>query len=283
VVLHAGKVIRPAEVGVLATLGATHVRVPRRPRVAILSTGDELVPVGAPLAPGTIYDANAETLNALVEWYGAEPLTLGIARDDKDVVWESLRAGVARGADLILTSGGVSVGTHDVVKAVLAEHGAIDFWSVAMRPGRPLVLGRIESVPVVALPGNPVSVMVDFELFVRPALLRLAGHALTDRVELLATALEPMHAAPGRETFLRGVVCRAGERAGAGWEVRTTGGQGSGMLTSMARANALIHLGGDQTEVAAGDDVRVWILDAPFGVYPTFTGRTVPGNLEERR
>ena len=261
-VLRANMLLRPAEIGVLASLGAAHVLVRRRPRVAILSTGNELTPAGTPLRPGLIYDANAESLGALVEWYGGDALSLGIARDTAGAVLGHLRDAVRHGADLILTSGGVSVGNHDVVKAVLAEHGEIDFWSVAMRPGRPLVLGRLDDIPVLGLPGNPVSVMVAFELFVRPALLRLAGHTTLDKVELLATALEPLRGSPGRETYLRGVVSR-GEGPDGEWRVRSAGGQGSGMLTSMSRANALIRLAGDRPAASAGERVPVLMLDWP--------------------
>jgi molybdopterin molybdotransferase len=288
VILRAGTPIRPAEVGALASLGRTEVWVRRRPRVGILSTGDELTPPGEPLVVGHIRDANSHSLAAFVRHHGGVPLALGIARDDKETVRARLLDAVAQGADLLLTSGGVSLGDRDVVKEVLREEGEIAFWSIDIRPGRPLTFGTLRGVPILALPGNPVAVMVTFELFVRPALLRLAGHARWRKVELYATAQQAISNRSGRENFMRAVVeqrwptTEYAHRASAGregdgsvgahqiglprepeWTVRLTGEQGSGIITSMVKANALVRLLRGQTRIEAGERVRVVMLDWP--------------------
>ena len=275
VVLRAGAVVRPAEVGVLAALGRTEVWVPRRPRLAILSTGDEIVPVDQTPGPGQVRNANSWSLMALVQHFGGEPIDLGIVPDRPQDVRERLLDGVARGADVLLTTGGVSMGDYDVVKAVLQQDGEIAFWSIDLRPGKPLAFGRFGGVPILGLPGNPVSTMVTFELFVRPALLRLAGHSRLRKVFLDAVALQPISNRSGRENFMRGVVeppsgrrrppagprCpRPGEPP---WAVRLTGEQGSNIITSMARANALVRLPKSRTRVEAGERVEVWMLDWP--------------------
>lgn len=286
VVIRSGTVVRPAEVGVLASLGRTQAWVYRRPRVAVLSTGDEVVPVDQPLRPGQIRNANSWSLLALISHYGGSPIPLGIAPDRPEAVRAGLLAGVAAGADLLLTSGGVSMGDYDVVKGVLQEEGDIAFWSIDLRPGKPLAFGAVQGVPIIGLPGNPVSSMVTFELFARPAILRLAGHSRLRKVELLATALQPITNRSGRENYMRGVVSPAGKSrpsrpshlpditsADAGstapetgeteWVVRLTGEQGSGILTSMARANCLVRIPKDRTRVAAGERVPVLMLDWP--------------------
>jgi molybdopterin molybdotransferase len=281
VVLRAGTIVSPAVVGSLATLGRTRVWVRRRPRVAILSTGNELVPASCTDAtsdaPGTngrstgrnaslgaakIRDANGHSLAALVERYGGEVIELGIAGDDPGAVVERLDAARERGADLLLTSGGVSMGDHDPVKVVLCEHGVVDFWSIDIRPGRPLTFGAFRDTPIIALPGNPVAVMVTFELFVRPALLRLAGHTRWRKVVVQATALQAISNRSGRENFLRGVLeQRELENGTLEWAVRLTGEQGSGILTSMVKANGLVRLVRGQNRVEAGDRVPVFVLD----------------------
>ena len=271
IVVRAGSVVRPGEVAVLATFGKTAVWVHRRPRVAILSTGDELVAAGDAPGAGQIRDGNAPGLAALVRQYGGEPLPLGIARDEPDAVRRGLVKGVEQGADVLVTSGGVSMGDHDVVKHVLQGDGRVDFWSIDLRPGKPLAFGRFLGVPVIGLPGNPVSSLVTFELFVRPPLLRLAGHTRVQKVELLATALEPIKNGSGRENFMRGIVERrlsdAGGTDGKGgmqeteWTVRLTGQQASNFVTSMAQANALVRIGKTQTLVSPGEKVRVVMLD----------------------
>jgi molybdopterin molybdotransferase len=280
VVVRAGALVRAAEVGVLASLGRTRVWVYRRPRVAVLSTGDEVVPVDQRLGPGQIRNANSWALLALIRHYGGQPIDLGIAPDRPEAVRERLLAGIAQGADLLLTSGGVSMGDRDVVKSVLKEEGEVAFWSIDLRPGKPLAFGRLRGVPMLGLPGNPVSSMVTFELFARPALLRLAGQERWRKVELQAQALQPITNRSGRENFMRGVVARRDAPAGTpdrtpdetpdgttggapGWVVRLTGEQGSGILTSMARANALVRIPKTRTRVEAGEHVTVLMLDWP--------------------
>jgi molybdopterin molybdotransferase len=262
VVLRAGTVVRPAEVAGLAALGRAEVWVHRRPRVAILSTGDEVVPIDQPLGPGQVRNANSYGLAALVQRYGGEPVILGIARDRPADVRARLLEGLAAGADLILSSGGVSMGDYDVVKQVLQQEGEIVFWSIDLRPGKPLAFGQVRGVPIMGLPGNPVSVMVTFELFARPALLRLSGHRQLRKVELQATSLQPISNRSGRENFMRGIV-EPGPTGEVDWTVRLTGEQGSNIISSMLKANALVRLPKSQTHFPAGSRLRVLMLDWP--------------------
>lgn len=264
VVVRAGSVIRPGEVAVLATFGRPEVWVYRRPRVAILSTGDELVTAGQRPGLGQIRDGNAPGLAALCRQYGAVPIQLPIARDAPEAVRSGLLDGVRQGADLLITSGGVSMGDFDVVKHVLRAEGTIDFWSIDLRPGKPLAFGQVRGVPILGLPGNPVSSLVTFELFARPALLRLAGHRRLQKVELHAVALQPIKNSSGRENFMRGIVeRRVGEDGAPQWTVRLTGEQGSNFITSMAQANALVRVPKSQRVVSPGESVRVLMLDWP--------------------
>ncbi|MBI2494385.1 MAG: molybdopterin molybdotransferase MoeA [Candidatus Rokubacteria bacterium] len=252
IVIERGTPLRPQEVGLLASLGLCQVAVHRRPRVALLSTGDEVAEPGAPRRPGQIYDANRFTLRGSIEQCGGAVLDLGIVPDAR----EALRARLAeasRAADVVVTSGGVSVGVYDLVKEVLAELGAIEFWQVAMQPGRPLAFGRIGGAHFFGLPGNPVASMLAFMLFVRPALYKLAGRRRLFPDTYPATALEPMTKKAGRREFKRGVLSVNGGR----WEVRTTGPQGSGILSSMVAGNCLIVLEEDRGDVAPGETVLV--------------------------
>jgi molybdopterin molybdotransferase len=252
IVLEAGSVLRPSELGLITSLGIWQVEVHRRPRVALLSTGDEIAEPGAPRRPGQIYDANRFTLRGSIEQCGGEALDLGIVPDERDALTERLREAAAM-ADVVLTSGGVSVGVYDLVKAVLAELGTIDFWQVAMQPGRPLAFGRIGRATFFGLPGNPVASLLAFMLFVRPALYKLAGRRRLFPATWQARALERLGKKTGRREFKRGILAfRDG-----GWEVRTTGPQGSGILSSMVAGNCLIVLGEDRGDVAAGDMVDV--------------------------
>lgn len=256
-VLTTGRRLRGPDLAVCAALGYTHLEVHRRPRVAILSTGDELVDVGTQPEPGQIVDSNAMALAAAVVAAGGEPVRAGIARDTPADLRDKLRA--AAGCDVILTSAGASVGDHDHVRDVVAELGAIDFWRVAMRPGKPLAVGRVAGVPFFGLPGNPVSALVTFELFVRPALLALQGAAQPHRARSAARALERMDKPDGLETFLRGVLVAgaAGEIPG----VRLTGAQGSGLIRSMALADCLVALPAAGTGVERGTVVTIIPLD----------------------
>jgi molybdopterin molybdotransferase len=252
VVLRAGAVLRPQDLGLVASLGYADVQVHRRPRVALLSTGDEVVEPGQPRNPGQIYDANRFSLGGMIEAAGADPLDLGIVPDVRERLREKLLQ-AAQAANVVLTSGGVSVGDYDHVKGVLSEIGSIDFWQVAMQPGRPFAVGRIASTPFFGLPGNPVASVLCFHLFVRPALWKLGGRTRLDPDCVTATASEPMRKKTGRREFKRGVL-RFTDR---GYEVSTTGPQGSGILSSMVVANCLIILEEDRGDVSAGERVLV--------------------------
>jgi len=252
VVLPAGVALRPQELGVAASLGLPQLLVRQKPRVAILSTGDEVAEPGHPRKPGQIFDSNRFSLHGLVEAAGGEPTDHGIVPDLYDVLHARLRAAAAT-ADVVLTSGGVSVGDHDLVKAVLQEAGGIDFWQVAMQPGRPLAVGRIGPALFFGLPGNPVASMLTFHLFVRPALWKLGGRRELFPPRFHAVAMETMSKKAGRREFKRGILSYAGDR----WEVRTTGPQGSGILTSMTLANCFVVIEEERGDVAAGETVSV--------------------------
>ena len=262
VVLAPGRVIRAQEIGVLASLGHDKVTVHRKPRVAILATGDELLEIHEPLQPGKIRNSNEYTNAALVTRTGGIPLCLGIARDTKEDLTGKIRSGLDGGADLFLTSGGVSVGDYDVVKDVLDNEGEMDFWQVRMKPGKPLAFGLLAGgVPLIGLPGNPVSAMVSFEQFARPAILKMLGHTLLAKPEVRATLDEPVSNS-GRRGFVRVVVSQRDGR----YHARTTGEQGSGVLTSMAKANGLAVIPEDVYHVKEGTEVVVQMLDWPEGM-----------------
>jgi len=257
VVLQAGGVLRPQEIGVAASLGLAQLLVRRKPRVAILSTGDEVAEPGSVRKPGQIYDSNRFSLRGLVESAGASAVDDGIVPDQFDELHARLLR-AAEYADVVLTSGGVSVGDYDLVKAVLQEiggqqAGGIDFWQVAMQPGRPLAVGSIGRAHFFGLPGNPVASMLTFHLFVRPALWKLAGRRELFVQPFRATAVEPMRKKAGRREFKRGILTYASDR----WEVRTTGPQGSGILSSMTAANCFVVIEEERGDVAAGEPVWV--------------------------
>jgi len=257
VVLAAGGVLRPQEIGVAASLGLAQLLVRQRPRVAILSTGDEVAEPGSVRKPGQIYDSNRFSLRGLVEDAGATVVDDGIVPDQFDELHARLLR-AAEHADVVLTSGGVSVGDYDLVKAVLQQAGGIDFWQVAMQPGRPLAVGGIGPAHFFGLPGNPVASMLTFHLFVRPALWKLAGRRELFGRPFRAAALEPMGKKTGRREFKRGILSYANDR----WEVRTTGPQGSGILTSMTAANCFIVIEEERGDVAAGESVWVELFQA---------------------
>ncbi|MCX7634527.1 MAG: molybdopterin molybdotransferase MoeA [Syntrophales bacterium] len=255
-VIPRGRVIRPAEVGMMAALGRSFVAVHQRPLVAILATGDELTSIDETGEPWQIKSSNSFSTAAQVMECGAVPLQLGIARDRREELADKFQA--AARADVIISSGGVSVGDYDLVKEVMQEMGnAMSFWQVAMRPGKPLAFGRLGGVPLFGLPGNPVSSMVSFEQFVRPALLKMMGHRRIFRKVIRAVLTESIAKKRGMRYFLRGVV----EKSGEGYVVRTTGEQGSGILKSLVLANGLIVLPEDIEKAAAGDEVNVQLLD----------------------
>ncbi len=254
-VFTAGTVLTPAHLGVLASLAMTDVPVYRRLRVGVLSTGDELREGAVALAPGQIRDSNRPMLLALVAEAGAEPVNLGIGRDDEDAVAATFRDAAAR-CDAVITSGGVSVGDYDVVKAVLDRLGVLEWWQVAIRPAKPLAFGTIDGTPIFGLPGNPVSSHVSFELFARPALLQMMGHREIERPVVTAVAGAPMpRRADGRISFDRVRVTYGDGRYVA---VRS-GDQASNVLSGMAGANALAILP-DGPGVEAGAEIEVMLL-----------------------
>lgn len=256
VVMQAGRRLTPQDLGFLAMIGLAEVPVFRRPRVAVLSTGDELVPVGEPLQPGTIYDSNSALLAALVEQYGGDMLPLGISEDREDAVETLLDRAVEAGADLILSSAGVSVGAFDYVRAVVEKAGSITFWRVNMRPGKPLAFGHYRDIPLIGLPGNPVSAYVGFEVFVRLALLKLSGSTGLDHPVRDVFLTEPVDS-DGRESYLRGVA----EVQDGRWIAHLTGHQGSGNLYSIVQANALLIIPSGVKSLPAGAKVQAWMFD----------------------
>ena len=263
-VMSRGIILRPAQVGVLASLGRATVGVIRRPVVAVLSTGDELVEVGQPLPPGCIYDSNAYSLASLIQREGAVPLLLGIARDTVEDLTAKIRRGLD--ADILLTSAGVSRGDYDVVKDVLAREGEIAFWTVAMKPGKPLAFGCFHAgercVPHVGLPGNPVSSMVSFELFVRPAIMKMMGKTNWGRPTVRAVTKERIvNRHDPRRFFARCVVTEENGR----YYASLTGPQGSGILSSMVAANALTVIPEGVEVVEPGEEITVMMLDWSHG------------------
>lgn len=252
-VLDQGHVIGPAELGLVASLGIGEVSVYRRVRVAYFSTGDELRSIGEPLGAGDIYDSNRYTLYGMLDAMGVEIMDMGVVRDRRDAVEAALRE-AAELADLVITSGGVSVGEADYIKEVLAAIGEVRFWKVAMKPGRPLAFGTLGRARFFGLPGNPVSVMVTFSQFVAPALRRMAGGRRQVALEIRARATTVLKKRPGRMEFQRGIL---GRGAGGQLEVTPTGDQGSGILHSMSRADCFIVLPVDSGGVSAGDEVVV--------------------------
>lgn len=262
VVLPKGTTVRASEIGVLASLGKKQVSVHRRPRVAILATGDELVAVDAPIAPGKIRNSNEYSNAAAVLKAGGVPIQLGIARDNVDDLTAKIRAGLEADADLFITSAGVSVGDYDIVKNVLSAEGEMHFWQVKMKPGKPLAFGILsgkKDVPLLGLPGNPVSAMVSFEIFARPAILTMLGKTKFTRPSVRAVLQDDATNTADRRNFIRvSVEKRDGQHI-----ARTTGEQGSGILTSLSRANGLLVMPEDVTLIRAGETVQVQMLDWP--------------------
>ena len=257
-VLSAGAMVRPAEIALLAAVGQTVVRVYRRPRVALLATGDELVEPQHVPGRGQIRNVNEYATAALVTQAGGVPLRLGIARDRLADVTAKLDAAIEQRADLIVSSAGVSVGAYDLVKEAVAARGAIELWRVRMRPGKPIAFGHYRGVPFFGLPGNPVSAMLTFEQFVRPALRVLAGFTHWRKPVITVTLLEAIDS-DGRETYARVWVERDGDRLTA----RLSGGQGSNMLSSLVRANALVIVPDGVRRLEAGSQAHAQRLDGP--------------------
>lgn len=261
-VLPAGHRLRPQEIGVLASLGLTQVSTIRRPRVAVLATGDELIPAEEPLRPGKIRNSNSYAQVAQVRSLDAIPINLGVASDTESDVRSKLQEGLELDADLFVSSAGVSVGAYDVVRNVLESHGNVGFWRVNMRPGKPLAFGTYGGVPFLGLPGNPVSAMVSFERFARPAILKMAGHRRIERPRVQVTVLKDIRS-DGRESYLRAVV----HPAESGYQVQLTGRQGSHVMTSLVRANALLVVPAGVKYVKAGQELEAIMLDWPETVF----------------
>lgn len=258
-VISSGDLIRPAEVGMLASVRRSFVSVYQRPMVAILCTGEELVDVDGDLDEGKIVSSNSYTLAAQVKDCGAIPVQLGIAKDRKEEIKEKLLQGLR--ADVLISSAGISVGDYDFVKDVLSDLGMeMVFWKVAMKPGKPLAFGKIQGKPVFGLPGNPVSSMVSFEQFVRPSLLKMMGLRQIFRPVIEAILKEDIHKEPGRRHFVRALVTFERDH----YFVTITGAQGSGILRSMVKANGLVIIPEDREIVRAGEKVKVQLLDRNF-------------------
>jgi molybdopterin molybdotransferase len=282
--LQKGELLRPAALGLLASLGLAEVPVMRRLRVAYFSTGDEILSFGEPPREGAVYDSNRYTVFGLLTRLGVQVIDMGVVKDNPALLEAAFRSAAAR-ADAVITSGGVSVGEADHTKAMMKKLGDVAFWRIAMRPGRPMAVGRIppearqpiaesaagahaesaisylnhsDGAVLFGLPGNPVAVMVTFFAFVRPALLRMMGARPQPEVLLRAASEEPMRKKPGRTEYQRGIVT---QHADGRLTVRTTGNQGSGVLSSMVQANGLIVLGHAQGNVAVGDAVSVLMFE----------------------
>jgi molybdopterin molybdotransferase len=255
--LNAGTRLGPAACGLVASLGLAAVPVRRRLRVAYFSTGDEILSLGEPPREGAVYDSNRYTVFGMLTRLGCEVIDMGVVRDEPALL-ESAFSAAASKADAIITSGGVSVGEADYTKAMMKKLGDVAFWRIAMRPGRPMAVGRIGSSVLFGLPGNPVAVMVTFLAFVRPALLRMMGCEAAGPPLLKARSTEAIRKKPGRTEYQRGLVTTAPDGA---LQVRTTGNQGSGVLSSMVQANGLIVLHHSQGNVGAGDDVDVMMFE----------------------
>jgi molybdopterin molybdotransferase len=255
-VLSPGKWLRPAELGLIASLGLSHVKTYRRLRVAFFSTGDELASIGTKLKEGEVYDSNRYTLHGMLARLGVQIADLGVVRDDPVLLEKAFRK-AAQENDVVITTGGVSVGEADFVKQLMAKLGEVLFWKIAMRPGRPMAFGKIGDAFLFGLPGNPVAVMVTFYQFVREALLYLSGRADYAQPLLEVQCSENLRKVPGRTEYQRGILF---QEDGA-WKVRTTGQQGSGVLRSMSEANCFIVLEHERGKVAAGEPVQVQLFE----------------------
>jgi len=259
--LTTGRVLRPADLGLLASLGIAEVPVRRRVRVAFFSTGDELRSLGEILAPGSVYDSNRYTILGMLTRMGCELIDLGLVKDDPALLEATLRQ-ACENADAVITSGGVSVGAADYTKQMMNRLGDMAFWQIGMRPGRPMAFGRIssgdKSAYLFGLPGNPVAVMVTFYFFVRDALLRLMGAAPQPLPLLRAESLSAIRKKTGRTEYQRGILSQGDDGV---WRVRVTGSQGSGILRSMSEANCMIVLSPEHGSVREGDGVNVVVFD----------------------
>jgi molybdopterin molybdotransferase len=255
--LTAGQRLTPAALGLVASLGLPTVRVKRRLRVAYFSTGNEILSLGEPPREGAVYDSNRYTVMGLLDRLGCDMIDLGVVSDDPALLRAAFTRAAAQ-ADAVITSGGVSVGEADFTKTLMRELGDVAFWKIAMRPGRPMAVGRMGSAVLFGLPGNPVAVMVTFLAFVRPALLKMMGCTDAPPPFLQAVCTETLRKKPGRTEYQRGLVTQSSPGS---LQVRTTGNQGSGVLSSMVQGNGLIVLHHEQGDVRPGDTVDVMMFD----------------------
>jgi molybdopterin molybdotransferase len=255
-VLKSGKLLTPADLGLIASLGIGEVQVKRRLRVAYFATGDELASIGAPLKEGEVYDSNRYTLHGMLARLGVELIDMGVVRDDPAQLERAFRK-ASETADVVITTGGVSVGEADFVKQLMAKLGEVLFWKIAMRPGRPMAFGKIGHAFLFGLPGNPVAVMVTFYQFVRDALVFLSGRSDPGVQLLRVPCAENLRKVPGRTEYQRGILFSEGSE----WKVRTTGQQGSGVLRSMSEANCFIVLEHERGGVKAGEPVSVQLFE----------------------
>ena len=256
-VIEAGSRLSPADLGVIASLGIGQLKVRRKPAVAFFSTGDELISIGEKLEPGKIYDSNRYTLHGMLSRLPVDIIDLGVVADEPDAMREVLLE-ASRRADLIISTGGVSVGDADYIKPALEEIGRTEFWKIAIKPGRPITFGEIGSSVFMGLPGNPVAVMVTFSQFVVPAIQVLSGTSIRRPALFHATSMDKLRKKPGRYEFQRGIAQLDQQ---GNWQVGKTGKQGSGILTSMSRANCFIVLSDDNAGVEPGDEVDIQFFD----------------------
>lgn len=259
-VIERGKILRPADIGILASLGKAAISVIRRPIVAILATGDEVADISEPLPPGKIYNSNTYSVAAQIMKYGGIPRILGIAPDDIDKLSDALRSGLD--CDMLITSGGVSKGDYDIVKDVLAREGDVSFWTVKMKPGKPLAFGTFngkynKKVPHLGLPGNPVSTMITFEVFARPSILKMMGKTDLNKPVINAVLEDHIKKDDNRRYYARVIVDKKGDR----YYARLTGPQGSGILSSVLNANGLAVIPEEIQEVKPGTDIKVMMLN----------------------
>lgn len=249
--LHSGRCISAADLGLIASLGLAEVPVQRRLRVAFFSTGDELRSIGEPLAPGCVYDSNRYTLWAMLTALGVELIDMGVVPDSRDALEQAVRSASSH-ADAVISSGGVSVGEADFTREVMNQLGEVAFWTIAMRPGRPMAFGRVGSAAYFGLPGNPVAVMITFLFFVRDALIRMSGAAPRPILPIKVKSAQALRKRPGRTEYQRAVLSQMPDGE---WQARITGSQGSGVLRSMSEANALIVLEHDRDDIRQGEFV----------------------------
>ncbi len=261
IVVSPGTRLGPAHLGMLASFGVAAPMVRRRPLVAIMSTGAEVMPVDMPLRPGAIHDSNRPLLRSLLTELGADILDLGIVGDDADELREAFTK-AASNADVVVSSGGVSMGEYDYVKHVLGELGTVEFWKVAMQPAKPFAFGSIDETPLFGLPGNPVSVVVAFEQFLRPGLLAMMGARELFRPRVTARATEDIESDPAKTVFLRGAARLVGDH----WDVAGSGGQSSNVLSALAAANCFVVVPEGVAHIASGQDVEIEMFQWPASV-----------------